>query len=131
MKVYDQILIHIQKLCQHFIRKLRSQNLQIGDCANRYPHLECLPFFKYKAGRCHIILCAETGPDHGTIIKLEIGTGIRIKCFIHNLKPLHTIQGICRYTKHLEIIQDIRLDTFQLRFRQLDILRFDRKRDIF
>ena len=44
---------------------------------------------------------------------------------------LTVVKNKCRYSKHLEVIQDIRLNTLQLRFRQLDILRFDRKRDIF
>ena len=52
---------------------------------------------------------------------------ILIECLVHDLQPFGSIQRIRCYTKDLEVIHNIRLDTFQLRFRFPDIIRFNPK----
>ena len=131
MQVDDQVLINIQKFCQHLIRKLRRQDLQIGDSPDGISHLECISVPEHKTGRCHIILCIESCPDHGSIVKLEICHHIRIECLIQDLQTFHAIQRICRNSQNLKVIQDIRLDTFQLWFCLPDIFCFNGKCDIF
>ena len=131
MQVDDQVLIDIQKFCQHLIRKLRCQDLQIRDSPDSISHLERISVLEYKTGRCHIILCIESCPDHGTIIKLEVCHDIRIESLIQYLQTFHAIQRICRNSQDLKVIQYIRLDTFQLWFCLPDIFCFNGKCDIF
>ncbi len=107
MQVDDQVLIDIQKFCQHLIRKLRCQDLQIGDRPDSISHAECISVLEYKTGRCHIIFGIESGTDHGTIIKLEVCHDIRIESLIQYLQTFHAIQRICRNSKDLEVVQDI------------------------
>ena len=131
MQVDDQVLIDIQKFCQHLIRKLRCQDLQIRDSPDSISHLERISVSEYKTGRCHIILCIESCPDHGTIIKLEVCHDIRIESLIQYLQTFHAIQRIGRNSKNFEVVQDIRLNTFQLWLCFPDIICFDGKGDIF
>ena len=55
---------------------------------------------------------------------------ILIECLVHDLQPFGSIQRIRCYTKDLEVIHNIRLDTFQLRSCFPDILCFNTKRNI-
>ena len=130
MEVHHKVTVHLQKLCQHLVRKFRCKNLKIRNSSHRSTHLKVLSVLEHKTGWCDIVLCAKTCPKNIIIRKMKRNFIVLIECLVHDLQPFRSIQRISRHTKNLEVIHNIRLDTFQLRSCFPDILCLNTKRDI-
>ena len=130
MEIHHKVTVHLQKLCQHLVRKLWCKNLKIRNGSYRSTHLKVFSILKYEAGRCDIILCAKTCTKYLIIRKMKRDFTILIECLVHDLQPFRSIQRIRCHSKNLEVIHNIRLDTFQLRSCFPDIFCFNTKGDI-
>ena len=91
MEINDQVFIHIQKFCKHFISQLRCKDLKIRYRPDGVPHLECLSILKHKTGRCDKVLCPKPSFYELAVIKPERYIILRIKGFIENLQPFLSI----------------------------------------
>ena len=131
MKVDDQVLVHIEKFRQHLVCELRGKDLQVTRRSQRLPHLKVPPILENKTGRRNEILCGKTALDQLVVLEGKRGLLLRIKCFIHDLKPLHTVQRICLYAQYLEVIQNIGFNPFELRSGIHDVVSFNGKGDVF
>ena len=85
MEIYHKVTVHLQKLCQHLVRKFRCKDLQIRNCSHRAAHLKIFSILKYKTGRCNIILGTKPCPKHIIIGEMERNFAVLVKSFIHDL----------------------------------------------
>ena len=49
MEIHHKVTVHLQKLCQHLVRKLRCKNLKIRNGSYRSTHLKVFSILKYEA----------------------------------------------------------------------------------
>ena len=130
MQVDHQIFVHIQEFRQHLVCQLRGQDLQVAHRPQRAAHLEILPAFENKAGRCHEILRGQPRLQQLVILEGEGHRLFRIEGLVQDLQALHAVQWVSPHPEYLEVIQDIRLDPVQLRPRLVNVVGLDRERDI-
>ena len=80
-----QILVHVQKLCQHLIRQFRGKDVQIGYCANGISHLEVLSALEQETGRSNEILCGHAALQDAVIAELKLPFFLLMEHLVHDL----------------------------------------------
>ena len=130
MDTDHQIFVHIQELCQNFIRQFRGQDVQIRCRTIGIAHHKILAALEQETGRGNEVFGRHAALQDAVIAEIELLLFLLMKGFVHDLKPFHTIQGIGFHSQHLEVIENIGFDTLQPGLCFPDTLGFNRKRDV-
>ena len=80
-----QILVHVQKLCQHLIRQFRGKDVQIRYCADGIAHLEVLAALEQETGRSNEILGGHAALQDAVIAELKLPFFLLMEHLIHDL----------------------------------------------
>lgn len=68
MEIDDDGVIHVEEICQHLIRKLRSKDLEEGYRTDGLTHTKIPAVTEVKARGSNEVLCGQAGTGYHVII---------------------------------------------------------------
>ena len=112
---HDLAGLHIQKISQHSVGKVRSDNLQIGHRTVDAAHLEGTAVLKGKRCRCNKILYGQSGFHKILPVKEELIIVTHVEHGVHQTKPFLAIHRGCHHTQTAEVVEQVIFDMVQSR----------------
>ena len=131
MHTHNERAFHIQKISQQTVIQLRCENLQKRNSPVFLAHTELLAGAELKGAWCNKILCGQTGRSQPVPFKLKRELFIHVEYRMKLKKPFFTVQRSGSYTKTLEVIKYIGLNTLQTGLGGFDAVRVDTKGQVF
>ena len=128
---HNERAFHIQKISQQTVIQFRCENLQKRNSPVFLTHTELLAGAELKGAWCNKILCGQTGRSQPVPFKLKRELFIHVEYRMKLKKPFFTVQRSGSYTKTLEVIKYICLNTLQTGLGGFDAVRVDTKGQIF
>ena len=113
---HDLAGLHIQKISQHPVGKVRSDNLQIGHRTVDAAHLEGTAVLKGKRCRRNKVLYGQTGFHKILPVKEELIIVTHVEHGVHQTKPFLAVHRGCHHTQTAEVVEQVILDMVQSRF---------------
>ena len=130
MNTDHQIFVHIQELCQNFIRQFRGKDVQIGCSTIGIAHHKVLAAFEQETGRGNEVFGRHAALQDAVIAEIELLLFLLMKGFVHDLKPFHAVQRVGFHAQHLEIVENIGFNTLQPGLCFPDAFCFNAERDV-
>ena len=130
MDIHQQARFHIQKVREHPVVELRSEDLHKGHAAIFSTDAERPPVCKLKGAGSDEVLCGE--PGHGKPIPREGKRLLRIHVEngMQRFKTRRSVHWFSLYPEALQVVEDIKLDSLQPRLCRADAVRVDPERHI-
>ena len=128
---HNERAFHIQKISQQTVIQLRCENLQKRNSPVFLAHTELLAGAELKGAWCNKILCGQTGRGQPVPFKLKWELFVHVEYCMKLRKPFFTVQRSGSYTKTLEVIKYIGLNTLQTGLGSFDAVCVDTKSQVF
>ena len=130
MKIDRDVAVHVKEVSEHTVIQLRREDLQEAHRADGLAHLEALAFTEIEGGGSDEVLTAQSGTGNHVKGEAERLIAVHVEDIVQHFQSLVAGESFCFHTEGFEVVENIRLNSFELGLCGPEILSLDAEGDV-